>query len=319
MGKMEPAKAAKADSGDAEEDPEDPLDSAAPEDSDTAEDAAGEDPDAEDVDEGDDEDEDPDAPEDDDEDEKEEADPKAPAVSDDQEIEVTVNGETQKVTIGSLKRLAGQEAQLTRVSQEAHNVGRRATAALQAAIETVGEDLKPYEDVDWLVLQGELSPEEFAWHRENAGKAKRRYDALLGQARQAGEALEASQSADRDRQAQAASAELQRDVPDWSPALYQEIMRFGVSAGLDENDVSQITSAPVIKLLRKAMLYDKGAKATADKVRSAPTRRVRSGKGDLGASAPGQSAAKAANSMKRLKSGAGSNEDAMAVLMSRWG
>src|SRR3546814_13952670 len=72
---------------------------------------------------------------------------------DDAVVKVVVDGEETEVTVGSLKRLAGQEAALTRKSQEVEVVGGRAALMIQGAIEVVLEELAPYKDIDWLTLQ----------------------------------------------------------------------------------------------------------------------------------------------------------------------
>src|SRR3546814_20739928 len=56
---------------------------------------------------------------------------------DDAVVKVVVDGEEKEVTVGSLKRLAGQEAALTRKSQEVEVGGGRAALMIQGAIEVV--------------------------------------------------------------------------------------------------------------------------------------------------------------------------------------
>src|SRR3546814_10534101 len=86
---------------------------------------------------------------------------------DDAVVKVVVDGEETEVTVGSLKRLAGQEAALTRKSQEVEVVGGRAALMIQGAIEVVLEELAPYKDIDWLTLRDKMEPDEFEWHRDN--------------------------------------------------------------------------------------------------------------------------------------------------------
>lgn len=91
------------------------------------------------------------------------------------------------------------------------------------------------------------------------------------------------------------------------------IIAFGVREGLAEDDVKSITNPKVIKLLRKAMLHDAGAKAVATKVKSAakvvkPTRNT----------VPEGKAALIKKSTQRLQSGRGTDADAIAILAGRW-
>src|SRR3546814_5929475 len=74
-----------------------------------------------------------------------------------------------------------------------------------------------------------------------------------------------------------AAKELKAEIPEWSDNLYGEIMAYGIAEGLDEADVRRIANPKVIKLLRKAMLYDKGEKVVTKKVNQTPTRVKKTG------------------------------------------
>ena len=71
-----------------------------------------------------------DDPDEDDAEEDEEDEDEIQLVSDDAEVEVTVDGEIQRVSVASLKRLAGQEQALTRKSQETAAQRKEAEAAM---------------------------------------------------------------------------------------------------------------------------------------------------------------------------------------------
>src|SRR3546814_4626527 len=116
---------------------------------------------------------------------------------DDAVVKVVVDGEETEGTVGSLKRLAGQEAALTRKSQEVEVVGGRAALMIQGAIEVVLEELAPYKDIDWLTLRDKMEPDEFEWHRDNFNKHQKRYQKLVGDAQNFEQIIEARQSADR--------------------------------------------------------------------------------------------------------------------------
>jgi len=233
---------------------------------------------------------------------------------DDVALVVTINGEPKNFTIGQLKQLASQGDEITARSAEADAVGGRAAAALQAALEVAQEDLAHYADVDWLVLQNQLSPEEFAWHRENAQKADARYRKVLGQAQGFQQAHEERQQAAFTQRAAKAVEVLKKDIPGWSEELYGDILDYGASQGLDQGDLSRIADAGVIKVLHQAMLYSKGQKAAAKKVAAAPTKVLKPGTRDV----PPERALAAKKAERRLAQGSGSDDDAVAVLMGRW-
>lgn len=247
-----------------------------------------------------------------------EGDPNTPAAptapADDAQVTVEIGGEQKTFTVAQLKEFASQGAEVTQRFQEADAVGGRAAAALQAALEVAQEDLAPYADVDWLVLQNQLSPEEFAWHRENAQKADAKYRKVLEKAQGFQQAAEQRQTAEQGRRAQEAVKVLQKDIPGWSEQLYGDILDYGASQGLDQGDLSRITDPGVIKVLHQALLYSKGQKAAAKKVAAAPTKVLKPGTRDV----PPEKALAAKKAERRLAQGSGSDDDAVAVLMGRW-
>lgn len=243
----------------------------------------------------------------------------APEVSDETVVKVTVDGAEQELSIGSLKRLAGQEASLTRKSQEADVVGQRAAATLQGALETVLEDLQPYEGVDWVLEGHRMDPDEFAWHREQFTKLTSRRDKIIGNAQN----LEATTQERREAQLQEQAAEAVRvlsdpitGIPGWSDKLYDDILTFAVEAGLPEDDVATIVNPNVIKIINDARLYRTGQKAAAEKVNLSPSK-VRKGGGREPIQAQDVKVQKRLES--KLKSGTATDDDAMAALMGRWG
>jgi hypothetical protein len=295
MESLEPPKAPGNDEDEGDDADEQPL----PDDDQDPLDEDGDEPDPDDADEGE---GDPNTP----------AAPAAPA--DDAQVIIDIGGEQKTFTVAQLKEFATQGAEVTQRFQEADEVGGRAAAALQAAIEVAQEDLAPYADVDWLVLQNRLSPEEFEWHRENAQKADAKYRKVLEKAQTFQQAAEQRQTAEHGRRAQEAVKVLQKDIPGWSEQLYGDILDYGASQGLDQGDLSRITDPGVIKVLHQALLYSKGQKVAAKKVAAAPTKVLKPGTRDV----PPEKAIAAKKAERRLAQGSGSDDDAVAVLMGRW-
>ena len=247
-----------------------------------------------------------------------EGDPNAPAApaepADDTQVILTIAGEAKTFTYGELKEIAASGADVATRFQEADAVGGRAAAALQAALEVAQEDLAPYADVDWLVLQNKLTPEEFEWHRENAQKADAKYRKVLEKAQTFQQAAEQRQTAEQARKAQEAVKVLQKDIPGWSEQLYGDIVDYGASQGLPKDDLLRITDPGVIKVLHQALLYSKGLTVAAKKVAAAPTKVLKPGTRDV----PPEKAIAAKKAERRLAQGSGSDDDAVAVLMGRW-
>jgi len=291
---------------------------------------ADEDPDDEEIDgevapEDDEENEDPDdddnedGDENEDEEGEEEPAPAAPEISDDTVLSVVVDGEAQEFTVGSLKRLAGQEASLTRKSQEADIVGQRAAVTLQGALEAVIEDLQPYEGVDWVLEGQRMDPEEFAWHREQYTRLADRYSKIMGSAQSLEQTISARKAATIQAEAVEAVKVLSdptTGIPGWSDEVYDSILSFAVEAGLPENEVAEITNPNVIKIINDARLYRAAQKAAGTKVNLTPKRLRKSSGSETPGFAPERQQAALE---KKLRAGVATDADAQAALMGRWG
>jgi len=238
--------------------------------------------------------------------------PPAPEIKDDAKVKVSIDGEDKEFTVGALKALAGQEAELGRRNEEVEFVGGQAAATLQAALEIVQEDLEPYTKVDWLVLQQQVDPETFQWHRENAARLDAKLKKLTGTAQGFETVLQQRRSNNDASAARAALRELSTDIPDWGEKAYGEILDYGATQGLSRDELATVTNPKVLKIIRKAMLHDRAEKVTTEKVKAAPTKVIKGGNRT-------DNSVKAV-SLKRLETrlaSSGSDEDAMALLMGR--
>ena len=293
---------------------------ATPEDLDETEDDVGELDDAEDTD-----DEEEEETEDDDEEGEEPLE-----ASDDQLVEITVGSDVKKVSVKDLKRLYGQEASLTKKSQDLAAQRKASDESLATAnlsyqklMERAEARFKPYADIDMLVASQQMDPETFAQLRLDARQAeedltflKEESGQLVAQAQQ--------QNAQLTKEAAANCIKvLEEQLPDWGNELYSEIRSYAVQAGLPKEQVDQYTDPQVIMLLNKARLYDqsklaaegKKAKAKVTKSKSGKTRVLSSKK-----SPPSSKAIKAKNKQQAMStlSGAKDLDDIADVLMSRW-
>ena len=144
---------------------------------DTEEDDEGDDnlDDPDDTDELDDEDGETDEDEDDEEDDEEPL-----AASDDQIVDINVNGESKQVSVKDLKRLYGQEASLTKKSQDLANQRKQSDESLaqtqlsyQKLLERAEARFKPYADIDMLVASRQMDPDTFAQLRQDAKQVRK--------------------------------------------------------------------------------------------------------------------------------------------------
>ena len=215
--------------------------------------------------------------EDDDEEEKAEAKP----LDDEQKVEVLVDGETKSVSVRALKRLYGQEASLTRKSQEVSQQKKDAQAqiershvTLQKLLERAQEQFKPYAEVDMLVASKTMSDEDFAALRKEAQLASDNLKFLNEEAEKFYGDLKAKQQEALQKQAQECVKVLQEDIQDWSNSMYNDIRSYAVSQGLSEEEVNQYVDPNVIKILNKARLYDQGKQKAAVKKKKPSAKKV---------------------------------------------
>ena len=270
-------------------------------------------------------DEDVETDEDDEEDDEEPL-----AASDDQIVDINVNGESKQVSVKDLKRLYGQEASLTKKSQDLANQRKQSDESLaqtqlsyQKLLERAEARFKPYADIDMLVASREMDAETFSQLRQDAKQAeedltflKEESNTLVSQQQQ--------QFAEQSKEAAANCVQvLQEQLPDWGNELYSDIRNYAVKSGLPQEQVDQYTDPQVIMLINKARLYDqskqsaksKKAKAKLTKSKSGKTKVLSSRKAPISKEASAERKRQAA--IKNLH-GHSDLDDIAAALMSGW-
>ena len=281
-----------------------------------------EDPDTDDI-------EDEDEPETDQEDDETEVE-----LSDDTLVEIQVDGETKQASLKDLKRLYGQEASLTRKSQETAAKRKEAEEALAKAdisyrklLERAEARMKPYAEVDMLVASRQMSTEDFAALRREAQEAEKDLKFLREEADAFYKDAQAQQQKQVQEQAQNCVKVLSEQLPDWGDELYNNIRSYAVSQGLPQEQVDQYVDPTVIMILNKARLYDQ-TKATAE-TKKAKAKVIKTKEGTRKVlktkKAPKSDAdirvQRQRDAQKRLRSNtsrAGDLEDIADALMSRW-
>ena len=266
----------------------------------------------------------------DDEDEDDEEDEEPLAASDDQIVDINVNGESKQVSVKDLKRLYGQEASLTKKSQDLANQRKQSDESLaqtqlsyQKLLERAEARFKPYADIDMLVASRQMDPDTFAQLRQDAKQAeedltflKEESNTLVSQQQQ--------QFAEQSKEAAANCVKvLQEQLPDWGNELYSDIRNYAVKSGLPQEQVDQYTDPQVIMLINKARLYDqskqsaksKKAKAKLTKSKSGKTKVLSSRKAPISKEASAERKRQAA--IKNLH-GHSDLDDIASALMSGW-
>lgn len=244
--------------------------------------------------------------------------------TDDHKVTVTVDGETETVSVKELKRLFGQEAALTRKSQEvaaarkaAEQDGEKFIVTTQRLLEKAEARFAPFENIDWLVAQQRLTPDEFAALRREAKDAYDEIQFIRNETDSVLSELEVQKSRMRTEAAREAIKVLERDIPGWNRELYSKVCNYAVENGMEPQVVSSIVEPTAIKLIHKAMRYDElKAKAKQKKTtpQGAPKRVVKSSNQPSGRIGKNNKGSDAIAQLRR----SGSRDDAANAFMARW-
>ncbi len=240
-------------------------------------------------------------------------------------VRIKVGDEELQASIKDLKRLYGQEAALTKKSQEVaqkrkevEDQGAKHLVGLQRLYEKAVERYKPYADIDMLVASKSLTNEEFAALRNEAGRAYEDVRFLQTELDGFVQSLEGQRQQMIREQAKVAIQTLQdpeQGIPNWSQETYDNIREYAVRNGMPKEIVNNIVDPVIIKALWKAMTYDNGKSVATVKKTKAPKKVLKSK-----ASAETQRFANTdgKKAMQKLRS-SGSRDDAANAFLSRWG
>ena len=255
---------------------------------------------------------------------EEEDDADRPTLDDEAEVEVLVDGDARKVPVSELKRLYGQEAALTRKSQETAKQRKDAEAAMekshvvfQKMLEKAQERYKPYAEVDMLVASRSMATEDFAQLRKEAQEAHDNLRFLSEEADAFYGSIKEQQSAAQQEAAKQCVKTLQENIPEWSNQLYNDIRGYAISQGLPEEQVNTYVDPTVITLINKARLYDQGKQVATTKKKASTTKKVLRSK-----RSPDPQASKKAQAEKArqqmIKNGGRDLDDITAAILQRW-
>lgn len=279
-------------------------------------------------------DEDPDEGDTDDEEVDEDDDGEAESVelSENSLVDIQVDGETKQASLKDLKRLYGQEASLTRKSQDLASKRKEADDALartdlsyQKLLERAEARYKPYADLDMLVASRTMAVEDFSALRREASEAETDLKFLKEESNAFYQETQQKQATQRQEMAQECIKTLQETIPDWGNTLYNDIREYAVSVGLPREQVDQYVDPNVITLLNKARLYDQGKAAAGSKKAKAMTVKTAKGKVLRSKKAPASTSDinarkqdAAARRVRENRSRNGDIDDIAEMLLSRW-
>lgn len=241
-------------------------------------------------------------------------------------IKHKVDGKDVEIPVKDLTRLYGQEAALTRKSQEAADLrktvdadGQRYTTGLETILQRAVERFKPYANLDFLVLSKDpdITAQDLQALRTQAQSAYEDVNFLQTQLQDTVQKQQNARHTALVTQAQESWKVLSDEtsgIKGWNEAVYNDIRQYALKAGLDKGVVSELVDPHAIKLLHKAMLYDKGEKAlvTVKKVAHTPSKIIKGSSEQVVTKSKGKPVEAA---MARLKR-SGTQDDASDVFLS---
>lgn len=248
--------------------------------------------------------------------------------SDDIFVKVKDGDTVHDVPVKDLKRLFGQEASLTRKSQEVAEQRRVAdegiaknVAALNVMLEKAKAKADPYTKIDWLAVSKNpnISAEEASALRDEAQKAIADVTFFEKDLGNLMTAISDKQKADTAAQAKVCVTTLStpgtEDKPNllhiegWNDKVYADIRSFARELGADANAINSMVDPVAIKVLHMAMQFKRGSsKVLTVKTNKSPKKIVKTSSSAPAAknnAAP--SRAKALTALQKT----GSDDDAM--------
>jgi hypothetical protein len=253
--------------------------------------------------------------------------------SEDTYVKVKIGDEEKEVSVKDLKRLYGQEASLTRKSQEvaeqrrvADESAARNVAALNVMHEKAKAKAAPYAALDWLAISKnpDISAAEASALRD---EAKAAFDDVAFFEKDLGGLMTAigeKQKADTVAQAKVCISALSTpgtaDKPNplhiegWNDKVYDDLRSFARELGADNASVNAMVDPVAFKVLHMAMQFKRGSsKVLTVKTNKSPTRIVKTSTSTPAskASASTTDRTKAVANLKRT----GSEEDAVNAFM----
>lgn len=265
-----------------------------------------------------------DSEESEDEDEEAEEAPakKSKSLGDDDVVTVKVDDKELKVPVKDLKRLYGQEAALTKKSQqvaekrkEVEQEGMRTAAILDKMYNKAAERWKPYSEVDMLVASKQLDTEQFQALRQEANAAWEDFKFVSEEATHFIKQNQEVQQAKLKEAAQESVKVLKEKIPNWNSNLYDSIREYAVSKGMAQDMVNNLVDPVAIELIHKARMYDESKKIATKKKVSQPKKVMKTtALNDPKGASTSQSKAKAEQRFRNT----GDLDDAADLFLSRW-
>lgn len=261
------------------------------------------------------------------EDDEDEGEPKSKkTLKDDAVVKVKVGDTEEEVPVSKLTRLYGQEKALTQKSMEVAEQRKtleanseRHVAAAEGLMKRAAARYEPYSKVDWGLAVKNLTDDEYVALRTEATAAYedwRFYEQELD-----GYVAEVKKVNDTERLTTARNtlkvlSDPKGGIPGFDKQMYTDMRDYAVSVGITAEAFGSIVDEAPLRLMHKAMLYDKGAKAVTKKVEKTNKKIVKA-RTNGAVSRETFKKTTSGNAMKQFQR-TGSSDDAAEALLARW-
>lgn len=251
---------------------------------------------------------------------------KKKTLSDDVVVKVKVGDTEEEVPVSKLTRLYGQEKALTQKSMEVAEQRKqleanseRHVAAAEGLMKRAAARFEPYSKVDWGLAVKNLSDEEYVALRSEATAAyedwkfyEQELDGYVAEVKKVHE----SERLNSARTTLKALSDPKTGIPGFDKQMYTDMRDYAVSVGLTAEAFGSIVDEAPLRLMHKAMLYDKGKAAVTTKVEKKNKKIV---KARTNGSVTRETFKKSTstNAMKQFQR-TGSSDDAAEALLARW-
>lgn len=242
-------------------------------------------------------------------------------LDDDAIVEVKVDDETLKVSVKDLKRLYGQEAALTKKSQqvaakrkEVEQEQMKTAAVLDKMYQKAAERWKPFAEIDMLVASKQLDADQFAALRAEAQAAYEDFRFITEEAQQFVQQTQAKQAEMRKEAASEAVKVLKEAIPNWSNSLYDSIREYAINTGMPADVVNNLVDPVAIQLIHKARLYDESKKIAVKKKVAQPKKVIKT----TAMSNPNAMKTQSAEAAQKRLRATGDLDDAADLFLNRW-
>ena len=242
-------------------------------------------------------------------------------LDDDAEVEIKVDDEVKKVSVKELKRLWGQEAALTRKSQEVaakrkevEATEQKLAVSLEKLYTKAKDKWEPYSKIDMLVASKQLDAEQFAALRAEAQAAYEEFRFVTEEADTFVKQSDAQRQEQLKVQAQEAVKVLKETIPNWNSGLYDNIRDYAITLGMDPEVVNNLVDPVAIQIIHKARLFDESKKVATKKKVLTPKKVVKS---TVSASAKEFKPDNKAKLLEKVRYSS-DPDDAADLFMSRW-